>query len=178
MITGRECKGRTPEKVLEAVLAGMEENPREWWACGEHSPHSSSPARRAGVYRVRPGLLLVSGDEELAVSLRRLLAEGAAPGWDVVLPPAIRRPLSELEAHVRQPLRGRVHNILGRQGFAYVEDVELLPDKCLQDFRLTGRQCVAAIRQALEDLAASVSGPDAAGLDQAAQGAESDSPLP
>jgi hypothetical protein len=115
----------------------------------------SEASGKAEVFRVRPGQSMhVVGASLLAAELRKLLIAGAEPGWELHPVPAGRTPLHALAAPLRQLSgNGRFYNLLDRSGFAYVEEVAATPDECLMDMRNGGPGLVAAVRQAISELA-------------------------
>jgi hypothetical protein len=94
----------------------------------------------------------VVGASPLAAELRRLLIDGAEPGWELHPVPGGYTPLQALAAPLRR-LSGtnRFYNLLDRTGFAYVEEVAATPEECLTDLRNGGPGFVAAVRQAISE---------------------------
>jgi hypothetical protein len=98
--------------------------------------------------------LHVVGASPLAGELRKLIAAGEAPGWELHLVPGGRTALHALVAPLRRLTGGgRVYNVLDRSGFAFVEEVAATPDACLLDLRNSGPRLVAVVRQAIGELA-------------------------
>lgn len=116
----------------------------------------SGTSGTAQVFLVRTGQSMhVVGASPLAAELRRLLTDGAEPGWE--LHPVLGGP-TPLHA-LATPLRrlsgtGRFYNLLDRSGFASVEEVAATPEECLTDLPNGGPRFVAAVRQAISELAA------------------------
>lgn len=116
---------------------------------------SSGASGTAQVFRARAGKSMhVVGASPLAVELRRMLADGVEPGWELHPVPGGRTPLHALAAPLRRLSgNGRFYNLLDRSGFAYVEEVAATPQECLTDLRNGGPRFVAAVRQAISEFA-------------------------
>jgi hypothetical protein len=121
----------------------------------------SGASGKALVFRVRPGQLMhVVGASPLAAELRRLLTEGAEPGWELHPVPGGRSQLQVLAGPLRRLSgNGRFFNLLDRSGFAYVEEVTATPDECLTDLGNGGPGLVAAVRQVIGELAPGTASP-------------------
>jgi Sigma-70, region 4 len=140
---------QVPEQQLRAIAESLT-------PAGNRSASAGSkyePRGRALVFRLWPARSLhVVGDSPLAAEFRRLLAAGAAPGWDLHPAPAGRTPLSVLAGPLHR-LSGsvRFYNLLDREGFAFVEEVAATPDGCLLELRNSGMKFITAVRQVLAD---------------------------
>jgi hypothetical protein len=121
----------------------------------------SRASGKAQVFRVRPGQSMhVVGAGPLAAELRRLLAAGDEPGWELHPVPGDRTPLQVLAGPLRRLSgNGRFFNLLDRSGFAYVEEVTATPDECLTDLGNGGPGLVAAVRQVIGELAPGTASP-------------------
>jgi hypothetical protein len=108
----------------------------------------------ANVCRVRPGRVLhVIGASLMAGRLRELLADQAAPGWELQQLPPGQTPLHLLLEPLLTVSAGqRYYNLLARTGFVAVEEVAATPDDCLLSLRQAGPKMVAVIRLVLHDL--------------------------
>jgi hypothetical protein len=108
----------------------------------------------AVVFRAWPARSLhVVGVSPLAAELRRLIAAGEAPGWELHPVPGERTPLHALAAPLLRLSGGnRYFNLLDRSGFGYVEEIAATPDECLLDLRNGGPKFLAAVRQAISEL--------------------------
>ncbi len=144
------------ESALDALrtLAKEFSSPRQplWRPASLRSEASGT----AQVFRVRTAQSMhVVGASPLAAELRRLLTDGAEPGWELHPVPGGSTPLHALAAPLRR-LSGtvRFYNLLDRSGFAYVEEVAATPEECLADLRNGGPKFVAAVRQAIIGFAA------------------------
>lgn len=128
------------------------------WCPASLRPGASGTAQ---VFRVRPGQSMhVVGASPLADELRRLLAAGAEPGWELHPVPGGRTPLHALAAPLRRLSgNGRFYNLLDRSGFACVEEIAATPDECLLDLRNGGPRFVAAVRQAISGLTPDTASP-------------------
>jgi hypothetical protein len=140
----------TAEQHLRLVLSGLA-------GSGETSAVAGwgdQPLGRALVFRVWPARVLhVVGDSPLAAEFRRLLAAGAAPGWDLHPAPAGRTPLHVLAGPLHQRSGSdRFYNLLERNGFATVEEVAATPETCWFDLRNCGTRFVAAVQQVIGEL--------------------------
>lgn len=105
----------------------------------------------AEVYRQRLSRsLLVTGTTPMASELRKLINDGAAPGWTLQPLPGTRTPLDALAPHLLR-LSGtvRYRNLLARSGFAYVEEIAALSDQCLLDIRNGGPKFIETVRHAI-----------------------------
>jgi hypothetical protein len=121
----------------------------------------SGASGKAQVFRVRPGQSMhVVGASPLAAELRRLLAAGAEPDWELHLVPGGRTLLQVLAGPLRH-LSGnsRFFNLLDRSGFAYVEEVAATPDECLTSLGNGGPGLVAAVRRVIGELAPGTASP-------------------
>jgi sigma-70-like protein len=130
----------------------------------------------AVVFRAWPARSLhVAGASALAAELRRLIAAGAEPGWELHPVPEGRTPLRALAVPLlRLSGSNRFFSLLDRSGFACVEEVAAVPDECLLDLRNGGPRFVAAVRQVLSEL-----GPGIAAAEPAApDGQDRVQPLP
>jgi hypothetical protein len=111
--------------------------------------------------RTRPSMHVV-GASPLAAELRRLLTDGAEPGWELHPVAGGPTPLHVLAAPLRRLSgNGRFYNLLDRSGFAYVEEVAATPEECLADLRNGGPRFVAAVRQAISEVTAGAATPAA-----------------
>jgi hypothetical protein len=97
--------------------------------------------------------LHVVGASPLAAELRRLIAAGEEPGWELHPVPGGRTPLHALSAPLdRLSGSSRYFNLLDRSGFAFVEEVAATPDECLLGLRNGGPKFLAAVRQVTSEL--------------------------
>jgi hypothetical protein len=93
------------------------------------------------------------GASPLAAELRRLIAAGAEPGWQLHPVPGGRTALHVLAAPLsRLSGSSRYFSLLDRSGFAYVEEVAATPDECLLGLRNGGPKFLAAVRQVISEL--------------------------
>lgn len=144
------------ESALDALhsLAKEFSSPRQplWRPASLRSGASGT----AQVFRVRTGQSMhVVGASPLAADLRRLLTDGAEPGWELHPVPGEATPLHALAAPLRRLSgTGRFYNLLDRSGFTRVEEVAATPEECLTDLPYGGPRFVAAVRQAISELAA------------------------
>lgn len=122
------------------------------WSC--YAGLADRTLGSALVFRMRPSRsLLVAGTSAMADELRRLVAEGAAPGWDLHPVPGGRTPLCELEDPLlRESGNRRFCNALERAGFAYIEEVAAAPDKGLIELRNSGLRLIACVRTVIAQL--------------------------
>jgi Sigma-70, region 4 len=105
----------------------------------------------------------VVGGTPMAEALRRLIAAGAAPGWELHPVPGGRTALYVLAAPLyRLSGQQRFYNLLDRAGFAWVEEVAATPDVCLLELRNSGPKFIATARRAISEL----------GMDGASEGPE------
>lgn len=166
------------ESALDALRSLVKEfsSPRQPLWCP--ASLKSGASGTAQVFRVRTVQSIhVVGASPLAAELRRLLTDGAEPGWELHPVPGGQTPLYALAAPLRR-LSGtsRFYNLLERSGFAYVEEVAATPEECLTDLHTGGPRFVAAVRQAISELAAEAAYPaDDAAADDREPGAP---PLP
>jgi hypothetical protein len=116
----------------------------------------SGASGTAQVFRVRTSQSMhVVGAGPLAAELRRLLADGAQPGWELHPVTGGATPLHALATPLRRLSgTGRFYNLLNRSGFAYVEEVAVTPLECLSELPNGGPRFVAAVRRAISELAA------------------------
>jgi hypothetical protein len=106
------------------------------------------------VFRAWPARSLhVVGASPLAGELRRLIAAGEAPGWELHPVPGERTALNALAVPLLR-LSGshRYFGLLDRSGFGYVEEVAATPDECLLGLRNGGPKFLAAVRQVISEL--------------------------
>lgn len=122
------------------------------WSC--YAGLADRTLGSALVFRMRPARsLLVAGTSAMADDLRRLVAEGAAPGWDLHPVPGGRTPLYRLEDPLlRQSGNRRFYNALERAGFAYIEEIAAAPDKGLIELRNSGLRLIACVRAVIAQL--------------------------
>lgn len=115
--------------------------------------------------------LHVVGQSPLAGEFRRLLAAGAAPGWELH-PVAPGRTRLEVLAGPLLHRSGsrRFYNLLERKGFTYVEEVTATPDECLLELRNGGPRLIAAVRAVISELGPADAGASTAGTSGAAAG--------
>lgn len=142
----------SPLDALRGLAQEFSSSARPLWCPASLSSGGSGTAQ---VFCVRPGQSMhVVGASPLAAELRRLLSEGAQPGWDLHPVPGGRTPLRLLAAPLRR-LSGnsRFYNLLDRTGFGYVEEVAVTPDECLTDLGNGGPGLVAAVRRAIAEIA-------------------------
>jgi hypothetical protein len=144
-------------------------------------PLSCSARLRSGdlgtaeVFRAWPARSLhVVGDSPLAAELRKLIAAGQEPGWQLHPVPGGRTPLQALAAPLyRLSGSNRYFNLLDRSGFACVEEVAAMPDDCLLGLRNGGLKFLAAVRQVISELE-----PGAADMGHAAPDGREPGPRP
>jgi hypothetical protein len=143
------------ESALDALRSAVRElsSPRQrlWYPARLRSGELGT----AEVFRAWPARSLhVVGASALAGELRRLIAAGEEPGWELHPVPGGRTPLHALAAPLlRLSGSNRYFNLLDRSGFAYVEEIAATPDECLLDLRNSGLKFLAAVRQVISDLA-------------------------
>ena len=140
----------SPRDALRSAVSELSDaQQRTYWA----RLRSGDPGR-AVVFRVWPARSLhVAGESALAAELRKLLAAGEQPGWELHPVPGARTPLHALAAPLlRSTGSNRCFNLLDRSGFVYVEEVAVTPEECLLDLRGGGPKFVAAVRQVLSEL--------------------------
>jgi hypothetical protein len=142
--------GDSPRDALRWVVRELSSGQLTCWA-----RLRSGELGEAVVFRAWPARALhVVGASPLAGELRRLVAAGEAPGWELHPVPGGRTALHALVAPLRRMTGGgRVYNVLDRSGFAFVEEVAATPDACLLDLRNSGPKLVAVVRQAIGELA-------------------------
>jgi len=171
------AEAQTPEKQLRAVVTDLSGS-RRWSAS---AGTVCQPLGYALVFRPWPARSLhVVGQSLLAGEFRRLISSGGVPGWDLHPVPPGRTPLDVLaEPLLRLTGSRRFHNILERNGFAYVEEVAATPDECLLELQNSGPRLVAAVRAVVSELApiGTVSITSAPGADRSSDGAPADAPV-
>jgi Sigma-70, region 4 len=140
--------GQAPEEQLRSVVArlspGLERS-------------ASAACRPLGsvlVFRPWPARLLhVVGQSPLAGEFRRLITSGAVPGWDLYPVPPGRTGLEVLAGPLlRRTGSRRFYNLLERHGFAFVEEVAVIPDECMLELRNSGPRLIAAVRAVISEL--------------------------
>lgn len=152
---GRDGRGdadedESPEQALRRIVGDLASGDDLWAFAGRDAGRWG----HAQICRTGPGRVLhVVGASPMALRLRELLAEGAAPGWELHPVRDGRTPLHVL-AEPLLALSGatRDYNLLRRNDFATVEELAATPDDCLLRIRQVGPKTVAAVHQVLRDL--------------------------
>ncbi len=146
---GQEGHGvsESPEHVLTTVVSDLSRH----LTC--HAGWNS-PLGKALVFRAWPlRSLHVVGDTPMAGALRRLIAAGETPGWELHPVPGGRTALHVLAGPLyRLSGQQRFYNLLDRAGFAWAEEVAATPEVCLLELRNSGPKFIAAVRRALSEL--------------------------
>jgi hypothetical protein len=148
----RECRGESADQVLAAVISAFSRHEDWFWAHAEIGAY-----RRSHAYAYRPPgtrELLFAGNGGLAAELSQLVAGREDLGWSLMPVEPARTPLEELWG-VFKSVSGSVrhYNLLRTQGFAYAEELAVVPDACLLDFPRGGTQrLVATVHQVLAEL--------------------------
>jgi hypothetical protein len=143
------------ESALDALRSAVRELSSSRQSLWYPAQLRSGELGTAEVFRAWPARSLhVVGASPLAGELRRLIAAGEEPGWELHPVPGGRTPLHALAAPLRR-LSGsnRYFNLLDRSGFAYVEELAATPDECLLDLRNGGVKFLAAVRQVISEVA-------------------------
>jgi hypothetical protein len=160
------AESQAPEAQLRRVVARLSRA----YELSASAGAGGQPLGSALVFRPWPARSLhVVGQSPLAREFRRLLAAGAAPGWELHPVAPGRTRLDVLAGLLlRRCGSRRFYNLLERQGFTYVEEVTATPDECLLELRNSGPRLIAAVRAVISELGPADTGASTAGTSGAA----------
>ena len=133
------ASGNDLADALKFVLDGLH---REHAARMVDQRASNDGAEPALLFVPSPSTALVVGASAFATQIRALLADGGINGWCLHQLPDDTTPLHTLQPH----LSTRYYGLLARNGFAAVEEVAAVPDRCLMTLRNAGPKFVAQVR--------------------------------
>lgn len=95
--------------------------------------------------------LHIVGAGPIVAQCRRLVAEGAVPGWRLHPARASHTPLADVNREMERVTgSARIGNVLARVGFRTIEEVEATPDDCLLNLPNSGPRSVQRLRQFIE----------------------------
>lgn len=141
----------TPLRALTDLTEFFSSRPKAW---SSYAGLADGSLGSALVFRMCPArTMLVAGTTPMAAELRHLLADGAAPGWELRAMPAILTPLHKLAAPLlSESGSNRFYNMLERSGFGYVEEVAAAPDEGILELRNGGQRLIETVRKVVGEL--------------------------